>query len=200
MLHQSGKALPPNPIPVAAVSAQTPIFTEQEDPVIRCANEVETEGWVRYRNTKLSIEFLHPDTYSVVDSGRTLTLVPNDTDAELQPITFTYLRDTLPHQWTEGMEYASWKVSDRATFAFTTPAMKGDDDLFHWDYLFVRNFPMRGEGSYYSMIRAAVTESKSAFKAAQKAGLADLHSALTPSEKILSTFRFLTIEEVMDHE
>lgn len=201
ILQQYSAKLPDVPPPVAAATITQVQAAEsaavEEPAVIRCATEVNTSGWVRYRNTTLSFELRHPDSYTMVEDDGTLVLTPNDTSSGLQSITFTPLRDTLQRQWTDGMELASWKIADRQTFAFTTPSLVDDHNMFHWSYLFIRGFPTQGEGAYYHMLRADVSEPKSgAFRLAQRAGIADLQATLTPSEEILSTFRFLHYEEL----
>jgi hypothetical protein len=167
-----------------------------EAPIIRCAAQVPAVGWGTFRNNKLAFEIHYPSDYSLREEtgGILLTSTGSEGFIRLEKIRGTMGQEILPE-----MRQAGWKVQDRQLYALSTPYFTDDNDLTLTEtYLFVRDFPPKGDDSAHVMVRATIKigRENADFQRARQAGVVDPESILTTPEQILSTFRFLQYDEL----
>jgi hypothetical protein len=168
--------------------------------IVRCAAEVPSLGWKRLRSDRLGFEVRFPDTFKATETGDTLSIVSTDKNPEQSSIVLEkmkgYLRDAILPEMRQG----SWKIADRQVYALVTPAFTDEDhlDRLSEHYLFVRDFPLKGDNGEYSMVKATVTfpRDNADFLSARAIGIIDHEAILTEPEQILSTFRFLQYDEL----
>ena len=108
------------------------------------------------------------------------------------------MHSTLKAEVAESMVQGGWKIADRSVYALTTPYFSNDDGSLNSTYLFIRGFPKEGTDGRYAMVRATITLSANDpdFAKAREQGIVDVESILNVPEQILSTFRFLTFDEL----
>ncbi|HVW67050.1 MAG TPA: hypothetical protein VHA78_04975 [Candidatus Peribacteraceae bacterium] len=181
-------------VPALASLVQSPSPEAQAAPIVRCADEVSTNGWQTFRSVPLAYTFQYPPDFSLTDNANVLTL----DDGSGNTITLVKLRQSLSIAVDSSMKQASWKVADRNTYALTTPYVTNDDGTLSTTYLFIRNFPQYGTSGNYDMVRATVTlhDAGEESSVAHEAGIMDPETVLNPSEQVLSTFRFLQNDEI----
>ena len=189
----SGASFRASALQEARVSSAPP-----PEPIIHCAANVDTTGWHLYRNASYGIALKMPPGYSVTEAKNSL-LIRNGTGADSNEIALTKIRGAFLCEVDDSMQQAGWKVADRQVYALTTPYFSEAPYTKLWlTYLFVRDFPQQGANGRYVMIKALITLPfrGSDHERARAAGIMDVESVLTVPEQILSTFRFLTYEEL----
>lgn len=189
----SGAKLRASALQEAQASSLTP-----PERIVHCATDVDTTGWNVYRNASYGISLKMPPDYSVTEEKNRL-LIRNGTGADSNEIELTKVRGGFLTEVDSSMQQAGWKVADRQVYALTTPYFSEAPYTSLWSkYLFVRDFPQQGANGRYVMIKALITLPfrGSDHERARAAGIMDVESVLTVPEQILSTFRFLTYEEL----
>lgn len=187
------------------------IFQQKIEPpameLVQCASEVDTAGWKELRNVKDGFVIKYPPTFAAEESTAGQLLLRQTSAAENAvpaTILFERMRGDIQQFANPSMQQGSWKIADRQTYALTTPYYSHpDDDRSMWaEYLFVRDFPLASTTSTqkhsYSIVRATIQMDAHApeFALARQQGIVDVEQILTLPEKILSTYRFLTLDEL----
>lgn len=168
----------------------------------RNASEVDTTHWKLYRDATLGYQMDYPPTYSLTADPKkaTVELRPYEqvsarapTSILLESIWSTPAKEVLP-----SMQLAGWKMAERKLYAISSPYFSEDGDRFWSEYLFMRDFPLKGGNERTHIIKATIQTGADnpELQAARKAGLADVESFLTTPEQILSTFHFLALEDI----
>lgn len=178
--------------------------TLPEPEIVHCAAELDTAGWLLFKNTDLGYQFRYPASFQAEETTEDKVVLRPLAPPEIgvpTAIGFEKLRGNLNEFMEPSMLQAGWKIADRQTYALSTPYFSDPDhDGRLWStYLFVRDFPLQSKtGSTYVMVRATLQmdEKSPDFDAARNAGIVDLENMLTLPEQVLSTFRFLTYEEL----
>ncbi len=165
-------------------------------PLTQCAAQVDTTEWETFRSERLGWELQYPPDYTLREEGNSIIL--EATEQPLAAIVIEKTHSTLRNMLDPSMEQAGWKIADRNTYALATPYFSESPEWLTATYLFIRDFPLRGETATYSMANATIALPRSApeFQNAREQGITNLSNIMTEPEKILSTFRFLRYEEL----
>jgi len=166
-------------------------------PVIRSAMDVQTAGWKEYRNPLKQWEFKYPTSYVLTEENGIVTLT-SDIDTR-RTVTLQRLQGSLQNAWDSAMQQAGWKIADRQTFALSTPYFMNDADHLTATYLFLRDYLQKPDADPSVVVKATITlpRGDTTFRSASGTGIVDVDSVMTEPEQILSTFRFVQLDEIM---
>lgn len=165
--------------------------------LVECPAEIDTTGWIRYRNKELGFELFYPPGFSVEDRAGSLILSPFIGGLPL--LTFSKIRSRLADITRRSpYQFAGYKVSDRQSLVLATPQFSSDYDMLSSTYLFIRDFQTSDPSAQLSMLKVDILDANDnpVFAQARAAGIADVESVLTPAQQILSTLRLLSYAEL----
>lgn len=160
-----------------------------------CAVAIDTADWKLFEERTMGIAFRYPIDYAVTTKDGEVVVHRISPDLPDSTIVLTKERGGVEGKIDASMEQAGWKVNDRSLFAVQSPYLTdGDPTIVSSTYLFIRDYPRQTSGN--TIIRARITEhlNDPTFRAAKMTK--GKNETLTESEQILSTFRFLTTEEM----
>lgn len=204
MVVQAGPAaLTPTPTRSSLGEIISERLKEAEQTPIRCGVEVDTEGWKTFRDVDdYAVEFKYPPGFAVEKRKGELFIHPLDSQTT-QTITIEKIRGAVVDEMDEAMQFASWKIADRKTYALASPFLTDEDTGELWmKYVFVRDFPLYGGANRYVIVRAVIRSplSQSEYETARARGTVDYENILTTPEQILATFRFLQYAEIPEEK
>jgi len=163
-----------------------------------CANQVRTEAWKTYSSHTYGFTLRYPSDFEIAEESDQILVRPvHATGSSIPYITFTKLRATLKSQLNESMQQAGWKVADRQMYALSSPYINLTPVEVQSTYLFVRDFALTSNpNEAHTIIRAAIHDRIDNPDFRNQKMTIDGEGVLTVPEQILSTFRFLSFEEI----